>query len=313
MANSIMDRFDAMRVFTRVAERRSFTLAAEDLGLPRSTVTDAIKQLEKRLGVCLLQRTTRHVSPTLDGEAYYRRCISILEELEDAEGAFAGAKPKGLLRIDVHGTLARHFLMPALPRFFQTYPDIEIYMSEGDRYVDLVREGIDCVLRAGVLQDSDMIARRVALLKEVTLASLAYVERHGKPSHPDELTNGHHMVGFHSTSTSGLLPLEFTVAGRVVELSLPAPMSVNAAESYVSAACLGLGLIQVPIYHVQKSLEAGELLEVLADFPPKPTPVSLLYRRERQLSPRVRVFMDWLQREFKEAQASDTDLAFVQS
>jgi DNA-binding transcriptional LysR family regulator len=291
-----MDRFDAMRVFTRVAERRSFTLAAEGLGLPRSTVTDAIKQLEKRLGVCLLQRTTRHVSPTLDGEAYYRRCISILEELEDAEGAFAGAKPKGLLRIDVHGTLARHFLMPALPRFFQTYPDIEIYMSEGDRYVDLVREGIDCVLRAGVLQDSDMIARRVALLKEVTLASPAYLERHGKPSHPDELTNGHHMVGFHSTSTGGLLPLEF-----------------NAAESYVSAACLGLGLIQVPIYHVQKSLEAGELLEVLADFPPKPTPVSLLYRRERQLSPRVRVFMDWLQREFKEAQASDTDLAFVHS
>ncbi|EBY7415893.1 LysR family transcriptional regulator, partial [Salmonella enterica subsp. enterica serovar Alachua] len=239
--------------------------------------------------------------------------ITILEELEDAEGAFAGIKPKGLLRIDVHGTLARHFLMPALPRFFKSYPEIEIYMSEGDRYVDLVREGIDCVLRAGVLHDSDMIARRIALLKEVTLASPIYLERHGKPSHPDELTDGHYMVGFHSTSTGSLLPLEFTVAGRVVELSLPAPMAVNAAESYVSAACLGLGLIQVPIYHVQKSLESGELVEVLGDFPPKPTPVSLLYRRERQLSPRVRIFMDWLHSEFKEAQSSDTNLAFVQS
>lgn len=306
-----MDRFDAMRVFTRVAERRSFTLAAEDLGLPRSTVTDAVKQLEKRLGVCLLQRTTRHVSPTLDGEAYYRRCISIIEELEEAEGAFAGAKPKGILRIDVHGTLARHFLLPALPRFFNTYPDIEIYMSEGDRFVDLVREGIDCVLRAGILQDSDMIARRVALLKEITLASPAYLERHGTPTHPDSLAYGHHMVGFHSTSTGGLLPLEFTIAGRVVEINLPAPMSVNAAESYVSAASLGLGLIQVPIYHVTKLIESKVLVEVLADFPPKPTPVSLLYRRERQLSPRVRVFMDWLQREFKDAQTANTELAFL--
>jgi DNA-binding transcriptional LysR family regulator len=305
-----MDRFDAMRVFARVTERRSFTLAAEDLGLPRSTVTDAIKQLEKRLGVCLLQRTTRHVSPTLDGEAYYRRCISILEELEDAEGAFAGTKPKGILRIDVHGTLARHFLLPSLPRFFETYPEIEIFMSEGDRFVDLVREGIDCVLRAGILQDSDMIARRVALLKEITLASPVYLERHGTPKHPDSLTHDHRMVGFHSTSTGGLLPLEFTIADRVVEVSLPAPISVNAAESYVSAARLGLGLIQVPIYHVTKLIEAGELIEVLADFPPKPTPVSLLYRRERQLSPRVRVFMDWLQKEFREAQASNTNIAF---
>lgn len=119
------------------------------------------------------------------------------------------------------------------------------------------------------------------------------------------------MVGFHSTSTGGLLPLEFTIAGRVVEINLPAPMSVNAAESYVSAASLGLGLIQVPIYHVTKLIESKELVEVLADFPPKPTPVSLLYRRERQLSPRVRVFMDWLQREFKDAQSANTELAFL--
>src|SRR5882757_1328316 len=112
-----MDRFDAMRVFARVVERRSFTLAADDLGLPRSTVTGAVKQLEARLGVRLLERTTRHVSPTLDGEAYHRRCLTLLAELEDAEGAFGGAKPKGLLRIDVHGTLARHFLLPGLPGF----------------------------------------------------------------------------------------------------------------------------------------------------------------------------------------------------
>jgi DNA-binding transcriptional LysR family regulator len=289
-----MDRFDAMRVFTRVVERRSFTLAAEDMDLPRSTVTDAVKQLEARLGVRLLQRTTRHVSPTLDGEAYCRRCLTILADIEDAEGAFAGAKPKGLLRVDVHGTLARHFVLPNLPTFLETYPDLEIYMSEGDRFVDLVREGFDCVLRVGVLQDNDMIARRVTMLDEVTLASLAYIKARGLPEHPEALLDGHRMVGFRSTSTGGLLPLEFTIDGTVRNITLPATVSVNAAESYLSAAKLGLGLIQIPRYHADHALKSGELIQVLTDFPPTSTPVSVLYPRNRQLSLRVRAFIDWL-------------------
>jgi DNA-binding transcriptional LysR family regulator len=292
-----MDRFDAMRVFSRVVERRSFTLAAEDTGLPRSTVTDAVKQLEARLGVRLLQRTTRHVSPTLDGEAYYQRCLSILADIEDAEGAFAGAKPKGMLRVDVHGTLARHFVLPSLPSFLETYPDIEFYMSEGDRLVDLVREGIDCVLRVGIPQDSDMIARRVAMLEEVTLASPAYLERHGIPEHPDKL-DGHRMVGFRSTATGGVMPLEFMVDGGIRNVTLPATVTVNAAESFMSAARLGLGLIQAPRYHAENDLAAGTLVHVLPDFPLTETPVSLLYPRNRQLSPRVRVFIDWLVKVF---------------
>ena len=292
-----MDRFDAMRVFSRVVERRSFTLAAEDTGLPRSTVTDAVKQLEARLGVRLLQRTTRHVSPTLDGEAYYQRCLRILSDIEDAEGAFAGAKPKGLLRVDVHGTLARHFVLPNLPSFLETYPEIELYMTEGDRFVDLIREGIDCVLRVGTPQDSDMIARRVAMLEEITLAAPAYVERFGMPTHPNTL-DGHRMIGFRSSATGGLLPLEFTIDGAVRNITLPATVSVNAAESYFSAAKLGLGLIQVPRYHAEEALKSDELLHVLKDFPPTRTPVSMLYPRNRQLSPRVRVFIDWLAKVF---------------
>jgi DNA-binding transcriptional LysR family regulator len=292
-----MDRFDAMRVFSRVVERRSFTLAAEDTGLPRSTVTDAVKQLEARLGVRLLQRTTRHVSPTLDGEAYYQRCLRILSDIEDAEGAFAGAKPKGLLRVDVHGTLARHFVLPNLPSFLETYPEIELYMTEGDRFVDLIREGIDCVLRVGTPQDSDMIARRVAMLEEITLAAPAYVERFGMPTHPNTL-DGHRMIGFRSSATGGLLPLEFTIDSATRNITLPATVSVNAAESYFAAAKLGLGLIQVPRYHAEHALKSGELLHVLRDFPPTRTPVSMLYPRNRQLSPRVRVFIDWLVRVF---------------
>jgi len=242
-----MDRFDAMRVFTRVLERRSFTLAAEDLGIPRSTVTDAIKQLERRLGTQLFLRTTRHVNPTLDGQAYYQRCIEIIASIEDAEGGFSGAMPRGLLRVEVQGTLARHFLLPELPAFLEKYPDIELYMTEGDRFVDPVREGIDCVLRVGLLQDSDMIARRVAMLDEVTVASPSYLARFGEPQHPDQLTDGHQMIGFRASGSIARMPLEFMVDGKLRTVTIPAPVSVNAAESYTAAASLGLGIIQIPL------------------------------------------------------------------
>ena len=164
-----MDRFDAMRVFTRIVERRSFTKAADDLGLPRSSVTDAVRGLEARLGVRLLQRTTRQVSPTLDGEAYYRRCVSLIADLEDAEGAFVGARPAGLVRVDVHGTQARHFLLPGLPRFLERYPDIRVHLSEAHLPLDMIREGFDCILRTGELADSTLIQRRLAVLERGTL------------------------------------------------------------------------------------------------------------------------------------------------
>ena len=292
-----MDRIDAMRLFTRVVEQRSFTQAAQDLNLPRSTVTDAIKQLETRLQVRLFQRTTRHVSPTLDGEAYYQRCLTILADIEDAEMAFAGAKPRGLLRIDVHGTLARHFLLPELPDFLTQYPDIELFMSEGDRLVDPVREGIDCVVRVGKLKDSDMVARRLGELEEVTCAAPDYLQRFGTPHSISEL-EGHRMVGFRSTASGTLMPLEFTVAGQTRQVTLPCTVSVSAAESLVAAERMGLGIIQVPRYHLRDSLDNGSLLPLLPQFPSTPMPVSLLYPRNRQLSPRVRVFIDWFSKVF---------------
>src|ERR1700691_6028741 len=169
-----MDRFDAMRVFTRIVERRSFTKTAEDLGLPRSSVTDAVRGLEARLGVRLLQRTTRQVSPTLDGEAYYQRCVSLIADLEEAEGAFTGAKPSGLIRIDVHGTQARYFLLPALPSFLQRYPGIRLHIVEAHQPLDMIREGFDCILRTGDLGDSSLIQRRLATLERGTFASPGY-------------------------------------------------------------------------------------------------------------------------------------------
>jgi DNA-binding transcriptional LysR family regulator len=288
-----MDRFDAMRVFTRIVERRSFTQAAEDLGLPRSSATDAVKALEARLGVRLLQRTTRQVSPTLDGEAYYHRCINLIADLEEAEGAFAGAKPSGLIRVDVHGAQARHFLLPGLPAFLDAYPGIRLHITEAHQPLDMIREGFDCILRIGELADSPLVQRRLALLDRGTFASPAYLARFGAPRTLDQL-GGHRMIGLISQETNAVTPLVFQGADGHGELTLPSQITVTGPETNVAAACAGLGLIQVPRYRVQGELAAGALVEILAEFPPSPLPVTILYLPTRQLSPRLRVFIDWV-------------------
>ena len=293
-----MDRYDAMRVFARIVERRSFTQAAEDFGLPRSSVTDAVKDMEARLGVRLLQRTTRHVSPTLDGEAHYQRCLRLVADLDEAEGAFAGAKPRGLLHVSVHPTLASHFVVPHLPGFLSEYPDIELRLSEGDRYVDLVQEGVDCALRVGTLADSDLVARPLTTLEEVTCASPDYIARHGIPPHIDAL-DGHRMVGFRSSSTGAVLPLEFTRGGTVHTVMLPSAITVSGSETYASAARAGLGLIQAPRYRLEQDFRRGTLVPVLTATPPTRTPVSALYPGGKHLSQRMRVFLDWLAEQFR--------------
>jgi len=295
-----MDRFDAMRVFSRVVERRSFTLAADDLGLPRSTVTDAVKQLEARLDVRLLERTTRQVRPTLDGEAYHRRCLALIADLEEAESAFSGTNPKGLVRLEVQGTLARHFLVPNLPDFFARYPDIELSMSESERWIDMIHEGVDCVLHFGHSPDIDMIERPVAMLDRLTCAAPGYIERHGAPNDPAAL-EGHRMVGLRSLTTGRLRPMEFMIDGTLHEISLPATMSVNGTESFLAAALLGFGLVQMPRFHAEKPLAGGTLVQVLTNYPPPSVPVTLLYPRNRQLSARVRVFIGWMMRSFGRA------------
>lgn len=289
-----MDRFTALRAFVRIVERRSFTRAAEDLGLPRATVTDAIKALERRLGVRLLHRTTRRVVPTLEGEAFYGRCLRLIADMDDAEAAFRDVPPRGMLRIEVHGTLGRHLLFPRLPEFLQRYPDIELDVSEGDRYVDLLREGVDAALRVGTLADSDLVARRLALLREVTVASPSYVRAHGLPDSIDALRSGHRMVGFRSGASGQLIPLEFQQAGQVRHVPLPATVRVSGADAFLGAALAGLGIIQAPRYRLDPYIERGQLLELLAESPPTPSPLSLVHPRNRTPSPRLRVFIDWI-------------------
>ncbi len=295
-----MDRFDSMRLLVRVIERRSFTAAAADLGLPRSTATEVIKQLEARLGVRLIERTTRTVLPTLDGEAYYRRCLAILSDVEDAEGAFRAAQPRGLLRIDIHPRLARTFLVPRIPAFLDRHPLLDLHLGEGDRLVDLVGEGVDCVIRAGEPRDAGMIVRRLGMLREVTCASPAYLERHGLPRGVDDLAD-HRMIGFLSSRTREVMPLEFLVDGEVRRAILPGRVTVSGSDMMAALARLGLGLVQQPFYRLRWDLESGTLVEVLPQHPPPGTPLSILYPQNRQLSPRVRAFIDWAVEIFKEA------------
>ncbi|MCI3206774.1 MULTISPECIES: LysR family transcriptional regulator [Pandoraea] len=298
-----MDRLDALRLFVRIVERRSFTLAANDLEIPRSTATKVIAEMETRLGVRLLQRTTRVVRPTLDGEAFHLRCVRILDDLEDAEGAFRGAHPTGQLRVEVQGTLARHFLMPGLSAFLERYPQIEFSMSESDRWVDLVHEGVDCAVRYGHLPDSDLVARRVATLTRLTCATPGYLAKFGTPASIDAL-DGHRMVGLRSITTGLVTPLEFEHANGLQTLSLKGPLIVTGTESYLAGIRLGLGIAQVPRFHVEDDLKTGKLIEILADARPPSAPVSLLYSRKRQLSPRVRVFLEWAGDEFKSRNVS---------
>jgi len=296
-----MDRFHTMQVFVKVAELRSFARAAEQLELPRATVTHAIQQLERRLGVRLLQRTTRHVGTTLDGEAWLQRCRQLLADLEEAEGAFSqsAVRPRGKLRVDLQGTLAMHFLLPHLGEFLGRYPELELDVGLGDRLVDLVREGIDCVLRAGEPRDSTMVGRRVALLSQVTCASTAYLARHGEPVTLADFET-HRAVNY-AGANGRLLPFEFLVDGATRSMQLRGAATVHHADAYVTLCEAGLGMIQLPRYHVEPQLAAGTLREVMAGFRPAPMPVSLLWPHARQLSPRVRVFVDWVSERMQRA------------
>lgn len=287
-----MDKIETMRAFVRVVERRSFAQAAQDLALPRSRVSEAVQRLERSLGVRLLARTTRQVAPTAEGEEYCRRCLAILADLDAADAAITRTVPSGPLRVDVHGSFARTFLLPGLPAFLERHPGIQLHIGEGDRLVDLIREGVDCAVRVGEPADSGLVGRRLGLLEEGTFASPAYLERHSVPATPDEL-DGHRMIGFVSSVTRAVLPLVFQTLEGLRTVPLATSVTVTAAATYAQLAAQGMGLIQVPRYRVAEEVAAGRLVEILATFPPPPSPVYIVHPAARQPSPRVRAFMDW--------------------
>ena len=288
-----MDRFNAMLVFTRIVELGGFAKAADSLQMPRASVTVLIKQLEAHLGVQLLHRTTRQVSPTLDGVAYYQRCVLLLADLEEAEGLFRNSQPKGTLRVEMPAAVGRLVVLPALPEFTDRYPQIELEVGLNDRPVDLIREGVDCVIRGGLTMDDSLVARPLVQMDQVTCASPAYLLAHGVPQSLDDLS-GHQVVEYFSSASGKRYGLEFQVGDQVRLPDLPKRLAVNSAEGYLAACVAGYGLVQTPHYHVAQLLREGRLQEVLSDCLPPRLALTALYPQHRQLSPRVRVFVDWL-------------------
>ncbi|NIY94921.1 LysR family transcriptional regulator [Salipiger sp. HF18] len=296
-----MDRLDRLELFTRIVEGGSFARAARDLHVARSTATNAINQLEQEAGVRLLARTTRQVATTPEGAEFYRRARAILAEVEDTFGTFASGSPTGHLRIDASGLLTRTFLVPHLPAFLERFPGLTISFSQSDRFVDIVRDGVDCALRAGHPQDSSLRMRKLGELPEITCASPAYLARHGTPHDCDDLES-HRMIGFLSSRTGEVMPLEFRRDGATVYRRLPAPVSTDNSDTAAALARQGLGLIQAPRYRFASDLASGALVEVLEGTPPEPLPLNAIHAGDRSVSRRLEVFLDWVKEMF-----SDTD------
>jgi LysR family transcriptional regulator for bpeEF and oprC len=291
-----MDRLEAMRLFTRIVELGSFTAAADDRSLPRATVTHAIKRLEARLGAQLLQRTTRRVSTTREGETYYGHCVRLLADMDEVEANFREAlvSPKGRLRVDLSAALARLLVIPALPAFCARFPQITFDIGIGDRFVDLVREGVDCAVRIGEPGDIGMVGRRVATIEQITVASADYLRRHGLPTSLEDLQQGHLAVNWASPTTRRAEPLDFIVDGKYSQVSLPSRITVSGADAYLGGCLAGLGIAQVSRYRIEQELTSGSMVELLSSTPPPSLPMTVLYPPQRQMPARLRVFVDWL-------------------
>jgi DNA-binding transcriptional LysR family regulator len=291
-----LDRIDLFRTFARVVECASFTRAADTLGMPRSSVSAAVIELEARVGARLLHRTTRKVSPTQDGAAFYERCLRLIADVEDAESLFrqTASQPSGKLRIDVPGRIGRLIIAPALPEFLGRHPQLDIELRVTDRAVNLVEESVDCVLRVGPLGDSGLIARKIGDLPLINVASPGYLRQFGVPGTPDDLA-AHLAVNYASPSTGRVEDWEWVEDGEMRTCPMRSRVTVNSAEAYIACCFAGLGLIQIPAYDVKRHLDAGELVEVMPDHRAQPMSMTLLYPHRQHLSRRLQVFADWLE------------------
>ncbi|MCV9939253.1 LysR family transcriptional regulator [Boseaceae bacterium BT-24-1] len=291
-----MDQLTAMRAFVRVVEVGTFTRAAQLLDLPKPTVTKLIQQLEGHLRAQLLNRTTRRVTVTMDGAAYYERALRVLGEIDELDQSMTSsqARPSGRLRIDVSVPLATDIILPALPQFLARYPEIQVDMGLSDRPADLVGENLDLAVRAGAIDDQSLIARRIGQMMLITCATPDYLARYGTPRHPRDLENGHLAVGYRRAGTSRILPFTFAGTSETIEIHGNYVISLNEGTGYLAAGLAGMGVMQVPTFMAQAHIAAGRLVPILTDWCTAPKPLHIIYPPNRHLSNKVRVFVDWL-------------------
>lgn len=302
-----MDKVKAMQAFVRIVEAGSFSKAAESLDLPRAALTATIQKLERHLGAQLLQRTTRRLSLTPEGERYVQECMAILAAIDAAEAAFLGggnAALRGSLRIDLPGALGRTIVVPRIGALRALHPELNLTISLGDRLADLVAEGIDCALRVGELQDSALVARRIGTMRFAIAAAPAYLARRGVPATPLDLA-AHEAVVHFSGRTGRAFPWELEAGGAVQKVAMNGAVAVNDADANLLCALQGLGLAQLARYQARAHFASGALVEVLPGLAPVAMPVSLVYPAGRRGNPRLQAFAAWLAALF----AQDPDLA----
>lgn len=292
-----MDRFDAMQAFARVVETGSFTQAAHTLHMSKTTVTQLVQQLEARLRVKLLNRTTRRVNVTADGAAYYDRVVRLLADLDDAETGLSSAAtvPRGRLRVDVPSPFASHVLMPALPEFHRRYPDIQIDMGVSDRMVDIIGENVDCVVRGGELTDQSLMARRLGDLQLGVYAAPGYLRRLGTPQHPGDLeASDHRVIGFLWARTGRALAYTLQRDGKRMTVRGQPVLSVDDGNAYLAAGLAGMGVLWLPEYMASAPVARGELVALFQDWQLESMPMYIAYPANRHISLKLRVFIEWV-------------------
>jgi len=289
------NRMLAMRVFVRVVESGTFTNAANSLRMPKPTVTKLVQGLESHLRIKLLNRTTRRVTVTQDGSAYYERVVRLLGDLDDIESSVTHAKerPRGRLRIDAGGAMSYYLILPALPEFLAKYPEIDVECGVSDRPADLIGDNVDCVIRGGPLLEPSLVARHIGDMRWLTCATPSYFERHQRPTHPTDLESGHVLAGYFFPRSGRMRPLYFERDGKRIEIAPSPRVAVNDSGAHFASLRAGTGLGQLLSFMVSASNATSELVPVLQDWQPAPLPVHVLYPANRHLSTKVRVFVDW--------------------
>ncbi|HYD32479.1 MAG TPA: LysR family transcriptional regulator [Azospirillaceae bacterium] len=292
-----MDRLDDLMAFIKVVEARSFTAAAGKLGISKSVVSRRMADLENRLGARLLNRTTRQLSVTEVGQAFYQRCVRIVADLEEAERAVTDlhGAPRGTLKLSAPMSFGRKHLAPAVAVFLERHPSIEIELELNDRFVDLVDEGYDLAIRIGRLKDSTLIARRLAPSLRAAVGSPDYFRRHGTPETPDDLTR-HNCLIYTNTPLSE--QWAFRVNDEVRPVRVAGNLKANNGDMLREAAIAGMGVVVLPTFLVGDALASGELACVLSEYTISEASVNAVYPHYRHLSPKVRVFVDFLAARF---------------
>jgi LysR family transcriptional regulator for bpeEF and oprC len=295
-----MQDLRTLAIFVKVAERRSFVRAATDLGITQSGVSNAISRLEQQLGTRLLARTTRRVSLTEYGAAYFERCRQALGELEEAELVLKESQlePSGNLRIDMPVSFGRLKVVPLLGPFQARYPHIKLRVTFTDRYIDLIEEGIDVCMRLGPLHDSSLIARRLSGTGFKVVGSPRYFAKFGKPKRIEDLSD-HNCLAFTFRETRLARAWRFMQEGVEKNLTPKGNMSFSDGAAVCDGACAGYGLAQLQDYFADPAIAQGKLVSVLDRFKPKIEPVWLVYPQTRHLTPTVRVFVDFMAAQFR--------------